>query len=149
MATPSMKCYRAAMLTTLRQARTGYAQWLLALALLAVGTQASLPKGFMLDRNAQTGAFSIVFCTGYGPERRWIDLSSGDMTAQAPDGAGTTHDGNCTFAAAQALALDASATDLARPALTQTAAAPLRPSGLPGDARDYLHPPTRAPPTSV
>ncbi|WP_417485384.1 DUF2946 family protein [Maricaulis salignorans] len=91
------------MLTMLRQGRTLWAQGILALALLAAGIQASLPQGFMLDRDGASGAISVVFCTGHGAEQRWIDLATGETRTGSDlprDDAGTGQP--CAFASASA-----------------------------------------------
>ncbi|WP_339741338.1 DUF2946 family protein [uncultured Maricaulis sp.] len=91
------------MLTMLRQGRTLWAQAILVLALLAAGIQASLPQGFMLDRDGASGTISVVFCTGHGAEQRWIDLATGetrDGTLPAPDDSGQGQ--SCAFASASA-----------------------------------------------
>lgn len=84
---------------TLRQA-------LLALALLAAGTQAALPQGFMLERNTHNGALSVVFCAaGDGVETRWLDLATGETIDRDVNADRSTD--LCTFAAAHTLAIDA------------------------------------------
>lgn len=83
---------------TLRQA-------LLALALLAAGTQAALPQGFMLERNTHNGALSVVFCAaGDGVETRWLDLATGEIIDRDVNADRSTD--LCTFAAAHAPAID-------------------------------------------
>tara|TARA_R110002096_G_scaffold90377_13_gene204933 strand:- start:166 stop:582 length:417 start_codon:yes stop_codon:yes gene_type:complete len=91
------------MLTRLRQGRSFWAQGILILALLAAGIQASLPRGYMLDRDAGSGIVSVVFCTGHGSEQRWLDLTTGEIrdsdTLPQND---RTQDQTCAFASASA-----------------------------------------------
>lgn len=91
------------MLTALRQGRTGFAQWLLALALLALGTQAVLPKGYMFEANAETGRIAVVACTGQGAATRWLDPTTGRVHDQAgidPADEPSDQSRTCPFAAA-------------------------------------------------
>ncbi|WP_417494708.1 hypothetical protein [Maricaulis sp.] len=91
------------MLTMLRQGRTLCAQGILVLALLAAGIQASLPQGYMLDRDAASGGVSVVFCTGHGAEQRWLDLATGEVReGGAPAPADSGRDQPCAFAMASA-----------------------------------------------
>tara|TARA_R110000868_G_scaffold109481_7_gene297670 strand:+ start:1598 stop:2110 length:513 start_codon:yes stop_codon:yes gene_type:complete len=93
----------APMLTMLRQGRTLWAQGILVLALLAAGIQASLPQGFMLDRDSASGTISVVFCTGHGAEQRWIDLATGETRTGSnlpSNDAGSSQP--CAFASASA-----------------------------------------------
>ena len=90
------------MLNTLRYGQTVFAQWLLALALLAIGTQAALPQGFMLDRNAATGGVSIVICTGHNTETRYVDFASGKILDKSPAEQGQSEVQPCVFSLAQA-----------------------------------------------
>jgi len=87
------------MLRTLRYGQTVFAQWLLALALLAAGTQAALPQGFMLDRNAATGAVSVVICTGHSTETRYVDFASGKILDKSPAEQGQSEVQPCAFSA--------------------------------------------------
>lgn len=83
-------------------------QALLALALLAAGTQAALPQGWMLQHDGQDGFVSVVFCSaGLGGQTRWLNLSTGEIEERETS-ADTTE--SCTFAEAHsaALAIDAS-----------------------------------------
>ncbi|WP_300529521.1 hypothetical protein [Maricaulis sp.] len=58
------------------------AQTLLVLALLAAGTHAIIPKGYMLDRSAETGAIAVVFCSaGMGTEMRMMNLQTGEFAS--------------------------------------------------------------------
>lgn len=71
---------------------TFLAQTLLVLALLAAGTHAMIPKGYMLDRSAETGQVSVVFCSaGMGTQVRMMDLQTGEFTsaAELPESGGS------------------------------------------------------------
>lgn len=91
------------MLGDFRHGRGLLAQLLIALALIAAGLQSGIPRGYMLDRNAETGQLSVVFCTGQGPVSRWIDPDSGEITDHAPAGKnGNGGSSPCVFAMAAA-----------------------------------------------
>ena len=92
------------MMMILRHGRTAFAQLVMALALLAAGTQACLPHGYMLGRDGVTGSFSVVFCTGRGATERWLDLDTGEIR-DAPAALDTDMSGpdrSCAFAATSA-----------------------------------------------
>lgn len=140
------------MLTILRQGRTFFAQTLLAMALLAMGIQAALPQGYMLDRSGPDGALAVVFCTGHGSETRWLDLASGEMRGDADrnsgqDDGGAT--GPCAFAAASAaatLVIDI----VAAPVPARHESRPVQPAALRIAANGSRPlPPVRAPPARV
>lgn len=68
------------------------AQTLLVLALLAAGTHAMIPKGYMLDRSAETGEVAVVFCSaGMGQDMQMMDLQTGEFTSAAdlPESSGS------------------------------------------------------------
>jgi hypothetical protein len=68
------------------------AQTLLVLALLAAGTHAMIPKGYMLDRSAETGQVAVVFCSaGMGQHVQMMDLQTGELTAasELPESGGS------------------------------------------------------------
>lgn len=72
------------MQSALPQRSSFIAQILLVLALLAAGTHAIIPKGYMLDRSAETGRISVVFCAaGMGTEMRMMNLHTGELTSAA------------------------------------------------------------------
>lgn len=124
---------------TLRQA-------LLALALLAAGTQAALPQGYMLDRDGQDGFVSVVFCSaGLGGQSRWLNLSTGEIEERETS-ADTSE--SCTFAAAHSAALPAEATHKSGP-LNDCAANSLRAIGLAATKLAHVRPPARAPPHTL
>ena len=93
------------MLGSLRQQQGFLAQCLMALALLSVGLHAALPKGYMLDHNAETGAISVVFCSGgLGPQQRLFNLETGEIVdSDESYPSASTQPGTCAFAAAHAL----------------------------------------------
>ncbi|MBR9824871.1 MAG: hypothetical protein GYB36_03600 [Alphaproteobacteria bacterium] len=96
------------MLQFMRSSRNPLAQCLLALALLAVGMHAAIPKGYMLDFNERTGGLSVVFCSaGLADETRFLDLETGEIEQAHPADHQTPQDrpgqpGVCAFAAAAA-----------------------------------------------
>ena len=138
------------MLTMLRQGRSFWAQGILVLALLAAGIQASLPQGYMLDRDAGSGMVSVVFCTGHGSEQRWLDLSTGETrdNASLPQG-NRGQDQTCAFASASAaIGQLPQAPAFLTPALTRTSSAPQKDRIAPTGHR-HPGPPVRAPPARL
>ncbi len=121
-------------------------QVLLALALLAAGTQAALPQGYMLDRDGQDGFVSVVFCSaGLGGQSRWLNLSTGEIEERETS-ADTSE--SCTFAAAHSAALPAEATH--EPSqIDDRAAISLRTTGLAATEFAHIRPPARAPPQTL
>lgn len=95
------------MIRALQSRRNPLAQGLLALALFAIGLHAALPKGYMLDFNAETGGIAVVFCsTGMGAETRMLDLASGEIIDPGTAPGRYAESGVCAFAVAAAASAD-------------------------------------------
>lgn len=120
-------------------------QILLALALIAAGSQAALPQGYMLERSGENGLVSVVFCSaGLGGQARWLNLSTGEIEERETSSANTS----CTASAAQG--------DLVQPWLTAGIPVPsrithqrLRPTPDLNTSRLHYRPPARAPPVRL
>tara|TARA_R110002072_G_scaffold10743_3_gene49842 strand:+ start:2061 stop:2477 length:417 start_codon:yes stop_codon:yes gene_type:complete len=138
------------MLTMLRQGRTLWAQGILILALLAAGIQASLPQGYMLDRDTASGGVSVVFCTGHGTEQRWLDLTTGEVRdGRVPTPADRGQDQPCAFAmAATAIGPLPHAPAFLPPARASNDNGVLDNPAPPAGHR-RINPPVRAPPASL
>ena len=64
------------MLRGLRQARTGFAQVLAAMALVALAVRALVPGGYMLAASNDSSFVSIVLCSGH---EAVLDVSTGQL----------------------------------------------------------------------
>jgi|GEM_PF-1529691 len=138
------------MLSSLRSQRSFLAQCLLALAMLAMGMQASLPKGYMFERHAESGTISVVFCNaGRGAEERSLNLATGEYETTAPDTDGTAANNGCALAAATALALDVRVDLLPTAPALRVEREHRRETREAIRAGDRPAPPARAPPRSV
>ena len=136
------------MLRVLREGRGLFAQLLMALALISVGVQAGIPKGYMFDRDAQTGMVSVVFCTGYGPATRLMDMATGELREGDGQTDGSASNQVCAFAMAsmamplpdiEGFGAPGRLHDVPLPAPARHAAASAR----------QITPPARAPPRSA
>jgi len=134
------------MLNTLRYGQTVFAQWLLALALLAIGTQAALPQGFMLDRNAATGGVSIVICTGHSTETRYVDFARGKILDKSPAEQGQSEVQPCVFSLAQAASFLTSDTPSQNVVFLSSDRVQLQSNTSPLSAQPVQKPHSRAPP---
>ena len=132
----------------LREGRGLFAQLLMALALISVGIQAGIPKGYMFDRDAQTGAVSVVFCTGHGPAARLVDMATGKVREDGGQTDGATSNQVCAFAmASMAMALPDVA-GFGAPGRLHEAPLPA-PAQRAAAAARQITPPARAPPRSA
>ncbi|WP_417310327.1 hypothetical protein [Devosia sp.] len=138
------------MLTMLRQGRTVWAQGILVLALLAAGIQASLPQGYMLDRDAASGGVSVVFCTGHGAEQRWLDLATGEVReGSAPAPADSGQGQPCAFAMATAAIGPLPHAPLFVPPTRISSDGISRADAVLPAGHRRINPPVRAPPASL
>jgi len=137
------------MLGDLRQGRGLFAQWLIALALIAAGMQSGIPRGYMLDLDGETGRFSVVFCTGQGPVTRWVDPATGAVGEHDEAPTGDTGTGQpCVFAMASAAGPLPALDTWLPPVRIHTQDRP-HAQAAPAVAAQGLQPPVRAPPATL
>ena len=136
------------MLGDIRQGRGFFARLLIALALIAAGLQSGIPRGYMLDRDDETGRFSVVFCTGQGPVTRWVDPATGAVGEheEAPAAAGNGQ--ACVFAMASAAGPLPALDTWVPPVRIHTQDRP-RTQAARTVAAQGLQPPVRAPPATL
>lgn len=137
------------MLGDLRYGRGLFAQLLMALALIAAGLQSGIPSGYMLERDATTGALSVVFCTGQGPATRWIELDNGTTGDHDPSPSRDSGSGQpCAFAMASAGG-PLPVVDTWQPPVLQSLAGALPQAASPDTASRPLRHPVRGPPRTL
>ena len=133
--------------------RSGFAQALAAMALLAMALRALIPAGYMLAPENANGRFvALSLCSGHGQQDVVLDLATGELV-DANGGSDDPQDGGaaapCVFAAVAPLAAPEAAPALiaAAPAQTQHLAAPRTEAG---ESRLAAPPPwATGPPRSV
>ena len=100
----------AAMLRGLRHHRSGFAQALTALALLAMAVRALVPAGYMFAPTQDHRFIAVTLCSGHGLAEVVMDLTTGAVVDlgstnrdDAPSEKSPNADAPCVFAVAAAL----------------------------------------------